>query len=173
MRIFLTGFMGSGKSYTAQRLAARLGYPFLDLDDWIEEVAQKTIAEIFQAEGEGGFRELERMTLQQLEQLPNLVLATGGGAPCHADNLAWMKAHGLVVYLRTPVDILFRRLRPEITHRPLLRGKDDDALRNFIEGKLAERQGCYEQAHVIIDQAEADCDLAELIFQQVSQITGH
>lgn len=173
MRIFLTGFMGSGKSYTAQRLAALVGYPFLDLDDWIEEINQQTIAELFEHRGEEGFRQLEKQTLRQLEQLPNLVLATGGGTPCFDDNMEWMKQQGITIYLRTSIDILFQRLRPEIAHRPLLQGKNDEALRYFIEQKLSERVPCYEKAHLIIDQTEANSDLAELIYRQLSQITGH
>lgn len=152
MRIFLIGFMGSGKSYVGSRLADLLGYTFIDLDDKIEEKTQKNIARIFEEEGEDYFRILERDTLQSLDKHNNAVIACGGGTPCFYNNMEWMKNHGKTIYLDLPPAILVQRLKNEKEHRPLIKDLSDKGeLLHFIEKKLSERVGFYQKSDFIFN----------------------
>jgi shikimate kinase len=110
VRIYLTGFMGAGKSTVGRLLAARLEVPFVDLDAEIEAEAARPVAEIFAADGEPSFRRREREALRGTSDLERCVVATGGGAPVAPDNRAWMRAHGRVVWLDVPWDRLLERL---------------------------------------------------------------
>ena len=150
--IFLLGFMGSGKTYLGERLAGLLNRPFFDLDQMLEAGEGETISTIFAEKGEAAFRDLERKYLHTLENQAPAVVATGGGTPCFFDNMDWMKAHGTTVYLKTPIEVLFERLRHEQAGRPLLAGLSDEALRDFIEQKLSERERWYRQAEVVADK---------------------
>lgn len=168
--IFLIGFMGSGKSFWGQRLAARLHWPFIDLDEQIEQQAGKSIAEIFTEWGEDGFRKLEQKTLHRLATQPGTVVATGGGTPCFFDNLAWMNAHGLSIYLKAPPTLLANRLQHERSLRPLLKAVKSTDLQSFIENKLAEREPFYYLAHWICDQ---DQDAPEFLETLTARVLKH
>lgn len=148
-RIFLTGFMGSGKSYTGRRLSEALGIPFIDLDHWIEDQEGQSIQAIFEKSGEAAFRQIEREALHQMIAYEQAVIACGGGAPCFFDNMEWMNRHGITVYLQTPVAELCRRLLPEMAHRPLLKGLNEHTLPAFIGEKLALREPYYLQSQVV------------------------
>jgi shikimate kinase len=145
--IFLIGFMGTGKSTVGLLLAAKLERRFVDLDAVIEEEAHMTIAEIFYNEREGGFRAREATALRRVAAQGPQVIAIGGGAPAHGDNMDFMLHAGKVVCLTASVDELTQRLGSAET-RPLLAGKD---VRAEVERLLAARQKFYERAHVSID----------------------
>lgn len=147
-RIFLIGFMGSGKSTLGKALAADIGYDFVDLDKVIESQCHMPITEIFGKFGEHGFREKERDALHSLESATNSLIATGGGAPCFYDNIQWMNSIGLTIFIDCTVETLVERLRSELDQRPLIKGFDETGLQNFIIGKLSERMPFYTQAHV-------------------------
>ena len=118
--IFLTGFMGSGKTYWGRKLADAIDRPFYDLDQLIESRQQQSVAAVFSEAGEATFRELERETLHQTTALPPAIVATGGGTPCFFDNMTWMNEVGLTIFLDTPAAILADRLKHERAFRPLL-----------------------------------------------------
>jgi shikimate kinase len=145
--IFLVGFMGTGKSTVGLLLAAKLERRFVDLDAVIEEEAHMTIAEIFYNEREGGFRAREATALRRVAAQGPQVVAVGGGAPAHGDNMDFMLHAGRVVCLTASVDELAARVGDAQT-RPLLAGKD---VRAEIERLLAARQKFYERAHLTID----------------------
>ena len=111
MKIFLLGFMGSGKSYVGKQLAERIGLDFIDLDHWIEEQEGESIAHIFKTKGEIAFREKERDALHEMAAKENLLIACGGGTPCFFDNMEWMKKRGVVVFLQVDEGVLFSRLK--------------------------------------------------------------
>jgi shikimate kinase len=149
--IFFTGFMGCGKTTWSRKLAAHLGYDFIDLDHLLEEQAGMTIAEYFASYGEEAFRILESEVLKQTAYSNNTVISTGGGLPCFFDNMSWMNAHGKTVYIKLSPKTLVDRLEKGKAKRPLLRDKHGDELLAFITEKLAEREGYYLQSDFIAD----------------------
>jgi shikimate kinase len=160
MKIILIGFMGCGKSYIGKKLADQMGYTFLDLDTVIEEKEGSTIAQLFDNKGETYFRKIESDCLKSLSALDNVVIATGGGAPCFHDNMAWMNANGTTVYLKTHIPLLAKRLKNEINHRPLLRGKSYRELVDFIKTRVREREArYYKYAHITVKQAKDGDDI--------------
>lgn len=146
-RLFLIGFMGSGKSYLSQRLATRLAVPFLDLDELIERRLGTTIRQYFDDFGEAAFREVEQEELRKLDQLSHFVLACGGGTPCFHSNLDWMQEVGTTCFLDVTPDLLADRLRTGKAQRPLISAYSEAELLAVIKEKLAERRTCYERAH--------------------------
>ncbi len=162
--IFFTGFMGCGKTTWSRKLAAHLGYDFIDLDHLLEEQAGMTIAEYFASYGEEAFRILESEVLKQTAYSNNTVISTGGGLPCFFDNMNWMNAHGKTVYIKLSPKTLVDRLEKGKAKRPLLRDKHGDELLAFITEKLAEREGYYLQSDYIADGISLSVEgLEELI----------
>ena len=150
-RIFLIGFMGSGKSTLGSQLARAIGYRFVDMDHMIEETAEMTIPGIFKEHGEEVFRKWERDILRELCSQEQVVVSTGGGAPCHADMIDIMNRCGDTVYIRLSVPVLLERLRHSKTQRPLIQGKSEKELREFISSLLEEREHFYSRARFIVD----------------------
>lgn len=149
--IFLIGFMGCGKTTLGRKLASRLGYEFIDLDEVFETQVRMTIAEYFSKFGEDAFRKLESEVLKQTKYPEHAVIATGGGLPCFFDNMDWMNAHGKTVYIQLSPKTLAARLENEKDSRPVLRGQHGDDLVVFIAGKLTERDKFYSRAAIIAD----------------------
>src|ERR1700749_4753457 len=149
--IFFTGFMGCGKTTCSRKLAAHLGYDFIDLDHLLEEQAGMTIAEYFASYGEEAFRILESEVLKQTAYSNNTVISTGGGLPCFFDNMDWMNAHGKTVYIKLTPKTLADRLQNEKDERPLLRERHGEALVQFIAEKLEEREPFYNKANIIVN----------------------
>jgi len=140
--------MGSGKTTIGRKLAAKLGCEFIDLDAAIEEAEGMYIRDIINEKGEPYFRGIESKTLQQLD-LTDKVISTGGGTPYYFDNMDWMKASGMTVYVELDEAALFSRLKTtDLNNRPLLRGLDDEGLKKFIHDKLEERGPYYYQAQI-------------------------
>ncbi len=150
-RIFLIGFMGSGKTTHGKILARKLGYRFVDMDHWIEEHTGKTVPEIFEQEGESFFRAKETEAIEALSHENDIVISTGGGAPCHADNMELLNSSGLTIYLQLPPGALLNRLKSSRTKRPLLTGKSENEMRETITDLLTLREPYYKKAAVIVD----------------------
>jgi shikimate kinase len=150
-RVYLIGFMGCGKTSWGKKLAAGLGYNFIDLDHVLEAQVGSTIAEYFASHGEKAFRKLESEVLKQTEYPENVIVSTGGGLPCFFDNMDWMNNHGQTLYIQLSPKGLASRLENAKTPRPVLQGKKGDELVAFIEHKLAEREGFYLQATHYVD----------------------
>ena len=154
-RIYLTGYMGSGKSTIGPILAGRLGYDFVDLDLQVERVAQKPVAAVFEEDGEATFRALEAEVLKETVSRDRLVIATGAGALVNQESLRLAKSAGAVIYLRLAAKALAVRLKG-IAIRPILRVPDGGVLSESgllarIEMLLAERGPFYEQADLIVE----------------------
>lgn len=143
--------MGSGKTTYGKLMAKELKLTFVDLDAFIEQKFMKTISELFAELGEAGFRKLEREALHEVAQFENTLISTGGGTPCHFDNMEYMNAHGETIYLRTSVRELRDRLKMSRTKRPLIVGKDDKELESYIAKSLEEREGYYLKSKYIMD----------------------
>ncbi|HOK27330.1 MAG TPA: shikimate kinase [Bacteroidales bacterium] len=150
-RIYLTGFMGSGKTTAGKKLATAAGWDFIDLDHEIEKKEGKSISQIFTLHGEDYFRNSEAETLRNLITLKDSVIATGGGTPCFHGNMNYMLATGIVVYLKLKPEEIKKRLSAEQAERPLLIGISEEELLGFIRKKLGEREKYYNMAHIITD----------------------
>jgi shikimate kinase len=162
MKIFLIGFMGSGKTHWGRRLGAKLNLPFYDLDTVITGQESKSVAEIFAEKGEEYFRYQEKETLERISaEQESFILSCGGGTPCFFNNIEFMKKNGKVIWLNTSIDMLTERLRKERMSRPLISDVDDEDLRRHIIRKLSERRMYYQQADVTV--GEENTNLDELI----------
>ncbi|MGN6439564.1 MAG: shikimate kinase [Agriterribacter sp.] len=150
MKIFLWGFMGTGKTYWGKLWAQQQHMDFFDLDAVIEKATGLSIPAIFEQHGETYFREKERELLHEFGTKNNFILSTGGGTPCFFDNMEWMNKNGLTIYLSTPVPVLTERLIKEKAHRPLIKNIDDAAISSFIETRLKERDRFYSAARLIL-----------------------
>ena len=155
IRIFLTGYMGAGKTTLGKAFARELNVPFIDLDWYIEERFHKSI------------RELERNMLHEVSEFENVIISTGGGTPCFFDNMDYMNGHGQTVFLDVHPDILFNRLRVATHQRPILQGKTDEELRAFIVDALDKRAPFYLQARYRFDagRLESRRQIAESVQQ--------
>jgi shikimate kinase len=149
-RVFLTGFMGSGKSTVGPILANAIGYDYVDTDTAIEQREGKTIGEIFDEAGEGLFRSYEEALILSLCEREKIVVSLGGGSLVNERNLQAVVHHGILIYLRTdPLQLAQRLARKR--NRPLLRDADGvtltgDALIAHIKSLYLEREQTYRQA---------------------------
>lgn len=150
MIIFLIGFMGSGKSTLGRRLAKKISYEFLDMDQLLEQHHGMSVLEMFEKNGEEWFRQQEARLLQSFDPHRNVVIATGGGTPCQGNNMETINAKGVSVYLRMSPSSLVCRLATARAVRPLIQNLEPAQLQDYIEKKLQEREPYYLQAHCII-----------------------
>lgn len=151
MKYFLVGYMYSGKTTFGRRLAAERKMDFLDLDRAFEERYHYTVPRFFATFGEEAFRKLESQLLRSTVALDNVVIATGGGTPCHSGNMDFILENGTAIYLQMSVDALVERALRSRNPRPLMRGLSPDALRAKIQSQLMEREPFYRKAPVILD----------------------
>lgn len=152
-KIFLLGFMGSGKSTLGKKLAIKLNVNFLDLDQFIEEQQEQTIQEIFKTKGEDFFREIERDCLKQVIALPdNFIIALGGGTPCFYDNMELINKSGVSIYIKYNKGILAHRLMHSKKNRPLINNKNQEGLLEFIETTLLKREVFYDKSSIILEK---------------------
>ncbi|GBC77082.1 Shikimate kinase [bacterium HR08] len=143
-RIFLVGFMGAGKTTIGRLLAERLGYAFLDLDEWIQEQVGLSIREIFERMGEAAFREMERRALCGLEVRDEVVVALGGGAFVSEENRRQVRRLGISIWLDCPLEVILERLAGT-TNRPLYRSAEQ--MRELWRTRLP----AYEQADLRVE----------------------
>ncbi|MFD3001313.1 shikimate kinase [Pontibacter toksunensis] len=152
MLIFLIGMMGSGKTTLGRQLAERLSYTFVDLDEYLEKREGRTIAQLFEQEGQDRFRELEREALEAVvQEYEHAVISTGGGAPCFFDNMDYINRHGKSCFLDVPVEEITKRLMAsDLQVRPLLAGKTEAEINSFLVKTLGLRKQFYKQASIIL-----------------------
>ena len=152
MKIVLVGYMASGKSVIGQSLATELGLDFVDLDEKIEQEVGMPIPQIFSERGEIFFRKKEYEVLQKtINETENIVLSTGGGAPCYGNNMKTiLDASDASIYLQLSIPRLVERISAEKNTRPLVQNIKDEDLPEFIGKHLFERRNFYMQAKEII-----------------------
>ena len=153
-RVYLAGFMGSGKSTIGPILANALGYGFVDIDRAIERAAGKSIGEIFQDEGEERFRARERDLVADVSTQPRLVVALGGGTVLHPETLTILRSTGILVYLKATPDQILRRVAQR-NDRPMLLNPhgerlEDMELRMRVERLYSLREPLYELAEITV-----------------------
>ena len=156
MRIYLNGFMASGKSTVGPRVAARVGATFIDLDRLITAHDGRSIPAIFEEDGEEEFRALERDALRKTADTGDLVVALGGGALVDEDNRTFAKEHGRIVHLEVDPETILDRVGDEADQRPLLQDEagtplPPDRMRKRISAMLDDRRAAYTDAHATVD----------------------
>ncbi|MCK9167157.1 MAG: AAA family ATPase [Bacteroidales bacterium] len=154
MKLFVIGYMGSGKTTLAKKLAKKLDLPFNDLDQCLEQKLKQNIPAIFSEKGELFFRKQERKLLHTFNNHTPEIISTGGGTPCYYDNMEWMKAHGVTLYLKLPPKALAKRLQESKIQRPLLENIGNKIA--YIEQHLSEREVFYNQAEIIVSGLSVD-----------------
>lgn len=170
MRLYLIGYMGTGKSTLGRKIAKRTELPFLDTDKMVEESEGAEVADIITYAGEEYFRKAERKALEQTVEFENAIISTGGGLPVWGDNQSWIAEHGVSVYLkRTPEQIL-SRLSPHGRYkRPKLRGLNDEEVLRVMREGIAEREPVYERADIVIDCSQvSDWEIADRLCEYIN-----
>lgn len=163
-RIYIIGMPGSGKSTWGKKLAAKLGYTFVDTDLAIEQRESKSIDTIFKELGETVFRELEQKFLHQTLSVSNTVFACGGGMPCHHNNIEWMNSHGFTLWFDAPIGLLEQRLQSGLASRPLFHERAAGGLNGFLNELFHSRKVFYQQAKARITMPVSS---SESLVQQV------
>ncbi|NCA26805.1 MAG: shikimate kinase AroK [Methylophilaceae bacterium] len=164
--IFFVGLMGAGKTTVGKHLAKSLEMDFYDTDQEIEKRTGVRIPTIFEMEGEAGFRKREVLMIDELTQMSNIVLATGGGAVLNAENRQHLASRGTVIYLRASVQDLYLRTRFD-RNRPLLQNTNAQAK---LEQLFSERDPLYrEVAHHIVDTGNQP--VANIV-QKIEELIG-
>ncbi|MFN7949959.1 MAG: shikimate kinase [Blastocatellia bacterium] len=164
--IFLTGFMGSGKSTVGQALADLLGRPFVDLDTRIEAITNRSIPDIITSDGEERFRQIESETLRQTAQMSNAIIALGGGAITRAENRRLILDEGISIWLDAPFETCWQRIQQDENVRPL--APDETTARQ----RYAERLPLYQQSllHVTATTDQAPAEIAAEILRLLDSV---
>lgn len=160
-KVYIVGYMGAGKTTAARRLAQRLGWGVADTDALFEEKYKISVNDFFNKYDEPLYRKLESEVLKSTESLENVVVSTGGGTACYFDNMEWMNQHGLTVFLRISPQAAVDRVIHSRHKRPLVEGKTEEELTEFVQRHYTSRLPYYEQAQITV-KAE-DLDLENLI----------
>jgi len=168
MRVFLIGYMGSGKTTLGKKIAQKLNLKFIDSDKFIEESEQSTIPLIFNNNGEEKFREIESNAIKKITEQDNVIVSTGGGTPCFQNNLELLMLKGTVVYLQMKPAFLADRLINSKQNRPLILGKGKEELLQFIENHIKEREPFYQQAHFTIDAANLNAQKIDELCDKIA-----
>lgn len=165
-RVFLVGPMGTGKTTIGQQLSRALKFQFLDADHELEQRTGASISLIFDIEGEAGFREREAKLIDELTEVNELVLATGGGAVLREDNRRCLSERGFVIYLKSELETLIQRTRLDTT-RPLLQ-TDDPA--QTLRDILTTREPLYNQvADLVLDTSTMS--VKQIVKRIISEIS--
>ncbi|MCP4550547.1 MAG: shikimate kinase [Bacteroidetes bacterium] len=161
MRIYLVGYMGSGKTTVGKRLAKQLEFEFLDLDELFEGKYCIKIADFFEKYDESAFRSIEAELIRETGKLKNSIISTGGGGPIFNDNMKFMNQSGLTVYLKMSPISLTHRLSNAKETRPLIKELNETELEEFIINQLSKREVFYNKAH-IVSKGES-CEINTLV----------
>ena len=156
--VFLIGYMGCGKTTLGEALARQLHCRFIDLDEFIEERQGMTVVEIFDEMGENRFRELETEALQEVVAMTDIIVASGGGTPCHGDNMALMNQAGTTVWLTTSPERITARLllTEQKSKRPKINILPPDEILPLVQRELAQREVYYSRAQLQFDSTDIE-----------------
>ena len=168
MNIVLLGYMASGKSIIAKKLANKKNTNYIDLDTYIENKEKLKINEIFKNKGEVYFRKIENKFLQEiLKNNKNIILAVGGGTPCYDNNMNIILKHSKSFFLKASINTIYDRVALEKNKRPLIKGIKNNVLKEFIAKHLFERSPFYNKANIsiIVDNKSVDKITTEILLQ--------
>ena len=176
--IYLIGYMAAGKTTVGRLLAQRLGWHFVDLDEAFAEIHGQTPAEFIREHGIEEFRRKEKYVVEDLAEVPieKVIYATGGGYPCWEDNMECLKELGTSIHLKwEPKHLAQRLMLTDLTTRPVLQGRSEAELLQFITPQLQAREPYYMQADYVIQApvkeiaAEDDTHIAEMLYQMITK----
>lgn len=170
--IYLIGYMGAGKTTAGRMLADKLGWHFVDLDDAFYQIHGYTTADYIREFGLEEFRKKEKYVVEDLAELPyeHVIYATGGGYPCWEDNMDCLLELGTSIYLRWSPEHLARRLSlTDLSTRPVLQGRTEEELLEFIAPQLEERDPIYSRANHVLDVQQCDEESDERIAEEIYQ----
>ena len=168
-KIILVGYMAVGKTTIAQLLSEKIKMKWIDLDKLIEKDAQLSVSDIFTQKGEVYFRKLEHKLFNEYVEVTNdLIISTGGGTPCYANNHVLLNAENTVsIYLKASIAVIFTRLKFEKEQRPLIATLSEEELKEFIAKHLFERSYFYNQATYTV---EVDTKTPQAIVQEIIEL---
>ena len=158
MRVFLIGYMASGKSTAAKKLAKKLGLESVDLDKEIEKTAEKSIPEIFKTEGEKAFRKRERSELRKWIAKDDFVMACGGGTPCFFESMDEMNGAGKTIYLQMTPKAVVDRVMSSKEERPILKGLSEEKMLKKVDFQIGKREPFYSRAQITVNGVNLDLD---------------
>jgi shikimate kinase len=174
MRIYMVGYMASGKSKLGRILANKLGFGFIDLDYLFEERFRISVLDFFEKYDEQVFRNIERTLLLETSVLEDVVISTGGGTPCFFDNMNIILNSGISVYLYWDSPVLVSRLKLVKRKRPLLNDLTQAELEQKVNDHLMQRGQFYNQADLVIDGMSFDVEkVLEMIRNLRPEATDH
>ncbi len=169
--IYLVGYMGAGKTTAGRKLAEKLGWHFVDLDEAFKEIHGLTTAEYIRTYGIDDFRKKEKYVVEDIADAApyeKVIYATGGGYPCWEDNMDCLRELGTSIYIRWKPEHLAKRLAlTDLSERPVLQGRTEKELLSFIAPQLEAREPFYSRAHHILDVEICDEDSDERIAQEL------
>ncbi len=165
MKIFVVGYMASGKTRFARRLANALGKPFIDLDQVIFDRTRRTSGEWIREYGEEKFRQTELLCLLHCLEQDNFVMATGGGTPCFFDNMNRLNKEGVTIWLKTPIGKIIQRLRNRKGDRPLVATREGNIDREALQQHYSDRVPFYSKAKIEV----VDVDIS-LVIDQIRKL---
>lgn len=171
--IYLIGYMGAGKTTAGRLLAQKLGWRFVDLDEAFKEIHGLSTADYIRQHGLEEFRSKEKYVVEDLAELPieKVIYATGGGYPCWEDNMECLHELGTSIYIRWSAEHLAKRLiLTDLTNRPVLQGRTEQELLQFIQPQLEAREPFYQQADYTIQVTECDEHSDQRIAEQLYQM---
>lgn len=156
MRIFLVGFMFSGKSTVGKKLASIMGYDFIDTDKYYEDKYKISIFDFFEKFGEEMFRKFEHEILKELVVKDNVIISTGGGLPCFNENMELINDKGISIYLEMPFKAIINRQKNSKQKRPLLQNKTQEEIEEYLKDLLTKREPIYQKSKITIDAQNID-----------------
>lgn len=175
--VYLVGYMGAGKTTAGRLLADKLGWHFVDLDEAFEQIHGLTPAEYIRRYGIEAFRRKEKYVVEDLaDESPyeHVIYATGGGYPCWEDNMDCLLELGSSIYLRwKPEHLAKRLLLTDLSERPVLQGRTEKELLEFIAPQLEAREPFYARANYILNvdhcDEKSDERIADALFRLIRQ----
>ena len=169
--IYLVGYMGAGKTTAGRILAEKLGWHFVDLDEAFKEIHGLSTADYIRRYGIEDFRKKEKYVVEDLaDQVPfdKIIYATGGGYPCWEDNMECLRELGTSIYIRWKPEHLAKRLSlTDLSERPVLQGRTEKELLQFIAPQLQAREPFYRKAHHTLDVEVCDEQSDEWIAEEL------
>ncbi len=168
-KVFLIGLPASGKTTTGKWLAQKMGWDFLDLDQFIVQNTGKSIFEIFETQGEEAFREIEADYLRKTKDKTKVVIACGGGTASYLSNMDWMISNGMTVFLNPEIRVISQRLEQNSEERPLFARLKSTEIERKLLNLLEERAVYYSKSKIVWNKSQP----SDVLYFAVNQLIAN